>query len=94
MRRLPTDSVEVVNIAWPFALSVVVPSTLVPCSNVTEPVGVPAPGADAVTVAVNVTPCPNTDGLTEDATTVVVLACLTFWLRAEDVLPAQLAEPA
>ncbi len=31
-------------------------------------------GKGVVTVAVNVTDCPNTDGLSDDVTTVVVLA--------------------
>ena len=39
-----------------------------PSLNVTLPVGLPAPGAAAVTVAVKVTDCPSTEGLTEDAT--------------------------
>ena len=44
--------------------------------NVTVPVGVPAPGAAAVTVAVNVTDCPNIDGFVEDVSAVVVAAWL------------------
>ena len=47
--------------------------------NWTVPVGVPAPGATAVTVAVNVTDWPNTDGLTEEARDVELLALLTVW---------------
>ena len=54
--------------------------------NVTVPLGVPAPGATAATVAVNVTDCPNTEGLAEEVTTVVVLALLTVWVRLEEVL--------
>ncbi len=50
-----------------------VPSTL----NWTFPVAVPLPGATAVTVAVNVTFCPNTDGVPDVATAVVVAAALT-----------------
>ena len=45
--------------------------------NVTVPVGVPDPGETAVTVAVNVTNCPATDGLADDATEVVVFAGFT-----------------
>ncbi len=41
------------------------------------PVGVPAPGATAATVAVNVTCSPMTDGFGEAVTIVVVLALLT-----------------
>lgn len=41
-----------------------------PIVNVTDPVGVPAPGGTAVTVAVTVTFCPRLDG-SGDETTVV-----------------------
>ncbi len=50
-----TDKPEVVRVAWPLAFSVPVPKVLVPSLKVTEPVGVPAPGGTAETVAVNVT---------------------------------------
>ncbi len=40
--------------------------------NVTMPVGMPEPGALAVTVAVNVTDWPKTEGLTEDDTELLV----------------------
>ena len=40
-------------------LRVPVPSVAAPSMNVTVPVAVPAPGATMVTVAVNVTDCPN-----------------------------------
>jgi hypothetical protein len=39
-----------------------------PSLNVTVPVGVPAPGAAAVTVAVKVTDCPIVEGFAEAAT--------------------------
>ena len=54
--------------------------------NCTVPVGVPAPGATALTVAVKLTDWPKTEGLTEEATVVVVLAGLTTWVRGEAVL--------
>ena len=58
------------------------PSTL----NVTVPV------ADACeTVAVNVTDWPNTEGFTEDANVVVVLAWLTVCAKSGEVLPVKLA---
>jgi hypothetical protein len=41
------------------------------------PVGVPDPGATALTVAVNHTIWPKTEGLAEEATAVVVLAVFT-----------------
>jgi hypothetical protein len=48
-----------------------------PSRKLTVPVGDPAPGAFTVTVAVNVTDCPNTDGLRDDVRVVAVLALLT-----------------
>jgi len=42
-------------------------------------VGVPEPGELTVTVAVNVTDWPNTDGFAEEVTAVVVEAWLTVW---------------
>src|SRR5437773_1904196 len=69
----PTASVLVVNVAWPEPFSVPVPRALEPSLKVTVPVGVPAPGLFAVTVAVKVTGCPNTDhGWTEEVSPVVV----------------------
>jgi hypothetical protein len=53
------------------------PMLVAPSRKLTVPAGVPAPGAFTVTVAVNVTDCPNTDGLTDDARVVAVLALLT-----------------
>ena len=61
--------------------------------NVTVPLVVPAPGATAATVAVNVTDWPNTEGLAEEVTTVVVSALLTVWVRLEEVLLRKLPSP-
>ena len=61
--------------------------------NVTVPLGVPAPGATAATVAVNVTDWPNTEGLAEEVTTVEVSALLTVWVRLEEVLVRKLPSP-
>src|SRR5438874_1962083 len=69
----PTASVLVTNVAWPEPFRVPVPRVLEPSLKVTVPVGVPAPGLLAVTVAVKVTDCPDTDGLAEELTRVVVL---------------------
>src|ERR1041385_9071363 len=60
-------------------LRVEAPRTLVPSLKVAVPVGRPAPGARAVKVAVKMTGWPATDGLTEEATVLVVLALLTVW---------------
>ena len=58
--------------------------------NCTVPERVPAPGNTALTVAVNVTAWPNTDGLTDDATVVVVLAWFTVCVNVDEVLPLKL----
>ena len=55
---------------------------VVPSMKVTVPVGVPLPGAAAITVAVNVTGWPNTEGLAEAVTTVLVPSWFTVWFRA------------
>ena len=72
----PIVSEELLKVAIP-ALSVPVPNVVVPSLKVTVPVGVPPPGATAETVAVNITDRPNTEGLTEDTTVVVLLAWFT-----------------
>ena len=69
---LPIASTEVVNVAIPEPSKVPVPSVVNPSMNVTVPVGIPEPGASEMTVAVNVTDWPNTDGLAEEATDEVV----------------------
>jgi hypothetical protein len=53
------------------------PITAAPSRKLTVPVGLPAPGAVIVTVAVKVTLCPKTDGFEEDVRLVLVLALLT-----------------
>ena len=81
----PTLSVEVANVATPLASSVPVPKVVAPSLNVTVPAGVPVPGAVALTVAVKVTLCPNTLGLDDDVSAVVVAACCTTCATAADV---------
>ena len=81
----PVENELVAKLANP-ALSVPVPSVVAPSRNVTVPVGVPAPGAMAVTVPVRVTGWPNTDGLGTAATSVALLALLTVWVKFADVL--------
>jgi hypothetical protein len=82
----------VVNVALP-ELKVAVPSVVAPSRKVTVPVGVPAPGATALTVAENVTLCPNTDGFTDEVTVAELLALLTVCVMAADVLPVKLLSP-
>jgi hypothetical protein len=87
-----TLSDEVLNAAVPLLLSVPVPRVVVPSINVTVPVGVPAPGELAVTLAVNVTDWPKTEGFGAEAT-LTVKAGLTFWLTALDVLVVKSTSP-
>ena len=68
---MPRVSADVVNVACALPLSVPVPIVTKLSWNVTVPVGVPTPDS-FVTVAVNVTDCPTTEGLLEDTTAVVV----------------------
>ena len=65
-----------------------------PSKNVTVPVGVPPPGATAVTVAVNATACPKTDGFTDDVTVVELAAWFTVCVSAADVLLLKFVSPA
>ena len=84
------------KVAAPLA-SVPVPKVVVPSSNLTLPVGVPVPGAVGVTVAVNVSDCPNVEGSGVAAVKLVVVAAwLTVCVRAvaEDVLVLKFASPA
>ena len=70
------------------------PAMLTPPSwKVTVPVGVPAPGGLAVTVAVKVTLWPETEGLTEELSAVVVASWLMVWVSAAEVLVRKLASP-
>ena len=81
---MPTERLEVVNVACPEAMATVLASVTAPSLKITVPVGVPAPGETALTVAVNVTIWPNTEG--EDDVTVVALeAWPTTWGEAESV---------
>ena len=61
--------------------------------KVTDPVGVPEPGATTLTVAVNVTDCPNVEGFVDEATTVWVPARWTIWWNTLDVLALKLVSP-
>ena len=82
----PAASADVASVADP-ELKAPVPRVVVPSLKVTVPPGTPAPGATALTVAVNVTDCPNTEGFADDTTVVVVLAAFTTCESEADVLP-------
>src|SRR5205809_668229 len=90
----PTASVLVTNVAWPEPFRVPAPRVLVPSLKVTVPVGVPAPGLLAVTVAVKVTDCPDSDGLAEELTSVVVPACVAVGVGALEVVALEVAPAA
>ena len=60
----------------------------------TVPAGVPAPGATALTVAVNVTNWLATDGLAEEVTVLVELALLTVIAGLVSVLELSAASVA
>jgi hypothetical protein len=92
--REPTGNADVVNVAIPDAFTAPVPIVVVPSLKVTVPVGVPAPGALTVTVAVNVTDWFKRDGLTDELSAVVVFALLTTWDSPTDTLPLKFASPA
>lgn len=89
-----TLSALVEKVAWP-PLRLPVPKVVAPSLNVTVPEGVPLPGDVAETVAVNVTDCPETEGLWSEVTPVVVSALFTVCETAgEFVLPLKLLLPA
>jgi hypothetical protein len=78
----------------PKVLTLTGPPVLLPSiRNWIVPVGVPAPGAAAATVAVRVTLLPHADGLSEDVTTVVLPALATVCPR-DAVLAWKLLSPA
>ena len=91
---LPPARAEVVNVATPPA-NVPEPIALPPSRKVTDPVGVPVPGGTAVTVAVNVTGWPTTEGFTDAVTVVAVLALLPTggFPVIEPVLPLKVESP-
>ena len=80
-------------VALPVPSSVPVPTVVAPSLNVTVPVGIPAPGDVAVTVAVRVTDWPKTVGFAEEVTVVEVLVLFTVCVRAAEVLVLKLPSP-
>ncbi len=89
----PTASDDVLKVAVPL-VSETLPRDVVPSMKVTPPVGVPAPGEVAETVAVKVTDCPNTEGFAAAVTLLVAAALLTTCVKGlVDVLVVKLASP-
>ena len=74
-------------------LSVPVPRVVEPSRKLTVPVGVPLPGATALTVAVKVTDSPKTEGFADEVTLLVVPAWLTVWVRGPEGLVTKLPSP-
>ena len=68
------------------------PKVVAPSRKVTVPVGMPVIGATGLTVALNVTDWPNTDGLVPDTTSVVVFV-LTVCVSAAEVLVVKFVSP-
>ncbi len=83
----PTASVLVVNVAFPVASNVPVPSVVEPSTNVTVPPGIPP---EEVTVAVMVMDWPKVEGEGEIETAVPVVACETVWAKVVELLAAKL----
>ena len=83
---------DVVKVAWP-ELSVFVATGVPPSLKTTVPVGVPVPGAVAVTVAVKVTDWPKTEGLADEVTAVVGLDLLTVCVSVDELLTLKLPSP-
>ena len=74
---LPTDKVDLANVALPVPSSVTAaPSEVAPSRNETVPVGTVVPDA-GVTVDVNVTDCPEFDGFAEEVRAVEVFVFAT-----------------
>jgi hypothetical protein len=93
---LPTLSDEIAPLlAIPSDDTAIGPArTFEPSLKVTvPPLGVPLPGNTAITVAVSVTPCPNTDGFGDSPAVVLVLAAFTVRLPVAGPLTSCAGEP-
>src|SRR5437870_7147613 len=95
---LPTVKVVELKVAVvtpPDVLTLTAPPALLPSIwNWTVPLGVPAPGAVMLIVAVKITLWPDVDGLAPARATVLVFALLTVCGRAIELLPAKFVSPA
>jgi hypothetical protein len=91
---VPTVSVDTdALVALPPLIATALPKFTPLVWNWTVPVGVPTPGAVALTIAVNVTDWPNTEGLADELTAVVVSAGFTVCVKVGEALPLKLASP-
>ena len=91
----PAGNVDVLQGACPATSATALQSVVAPSLNVTVPLGVPAPGPTAATVAVKVSGWPKTDGSgpVVRATVVVELALFTVCVSAPLVAVLKLASP-
>ena len=80
-------------VALPFTRVTAEPKLEPSTWNWTLPVGVPEPGAAALTVTVKLIAWFNTEGLDEETTREVVPSLLTTWETADEVLPRKLPSP-
>jgi hypothetical protein len=85
---LPPEALnDALHVAWP-PLSAFAPQPVIvvpPSLKFTVPVGVPDPGATALTVAVKVIDWPVTEGFADEATVVVVSALFTLCVSVDEV---------
>src|SRR5438876_1126840 len=96
---LATARLEVLKLAVvvpPLVLKVPWPKLVLLSEKITRPLGLATavlPGLLTVSVAVKVTACPDCEGLTEEPTTVLMLALLTVWVSTLEVLMLKNASP-
>src|ERR1700730_7887715 len=96
MECTPTDKPAKTQVAVPATATARAPQPAMvtpPSWKLTVPVLVPDAGAVAVTVAVKVTLCPDSEGLTDELSAVVVLPMFTVWIRGAEVLGLKLTSP-
>ena len=92
MECKPAVSAEIVKDACPLS-RFAVPRFVSPSRNVTAPVGVPDPGAEALTVAVATTGWPKTLGFGETLTVTVGTSRFTICINVEEVPALKLLSP-
>ena len=88
----PGVSVEIVKVAWPLT-RFAEPRFVSPSRKVTVPVGVPDPGAVALTVAVAITDWPKKLGFGEAAIATVGTSRFTICVRGDELFRLKLLSP-
>jgi len=88
----PMVSAFVLKVATPDEIGLL-PRKVAPSKNPTLSVGVPAPGATTLTVAVKTTVCPGIAGFGLAINVVVVFATFTTWDNGDEVLDWKLLSP-